>query len=232
MGNIAVDGDLSDWAALPPCPGGSNTQDYQMWNRGNLSASLNYAWDADNLYLLIQETAPDDNPTEATYNTPAGETPWEETPYFYDSIAIFRRFPVGGVGDADAPRQDFWFGLTGLEEPPSTQRMLGRLNEGDPFDLYTSSVHGVLPGDLRYVEASMPMSEVLPGPPEVGTTFYASPLYMDGPWGDDPTQEMIGGGIHPGAQDLADQTFVKLCPEPTALVLLGIGGVFLRRRRV
>ena len=226
-GNIVVDGDLCDWAALTPCPEGPNTQSYQMSVRGNIAASLSYAWDDDNLYVLLQEYAVDDDPCETTYDTVAGVSPWEATPYFYDGIGLFRRF--ASVGDADAPRQDVWIGLTGMEEPVGTQRLSSRVNEGDPFDYLTSSVHGVT-ASMRYVEASVPMDWILPAPPEVCTTFYLCPLYLDGPWVN-PTQEMIGGGLTPGAQDESDRTYVHLCPEPTAFVLLGLGGLLLRRRR-
>jgi hypothetical protein len=112
MGDIAIDGDLTDWGRLYQCPAGPNTQEYQMVDRGNLRIAISYAWDMDNLYVLVQETAPDDDPTEAPY--PDHET-WETKPFFYDSVAIFRRWSAAGeAGDPDAPMQDFWIGLTGV----------------------------------------------------------------------------------------------------------------------
>ena len=216
-GNIVVDGDLSDWAGLYQCPAGTNTQSYQMSVNGNLAASLSYAWDDDNLYISLQEYLVDDDPEEG-----AG---WESTPWLYDGVALFRKFS-DDVGDADAPRQDFWMALTS----DGAQRLSSRVNESSPFDYLASSVHGIS-NNLRYVEASVPMSYVLPDPPAVCTTFYLSPLYLDGPWVGFG-QEMIGGGLTPGHQDASDMTYVHLCiPEPTALVLLGFGGLFLRRRR-
>jgi hypothetical protein len=233
-GNIVVDGNLDDWGALACCPGGPNCQSYEMQVNGDLAASLSYAWDENNLYILLKEYAVDGDPCETTYNTVIGVTPWEAHPFFYDSIGLFRRFstadPPCSVGDADAPRQDVWIGLTGREEPEGTQRLGSRVNEGDALDLLTSSVHWVTQDDFRYVEASVPMSYILPDPPEVCTTFYMSPLYCDGPWST-ITQEMIGGEIHPCVQDPTDATYVHLCPEPTTLILLGLGGLLLRRRR-
>jgi hypothetical protein len=229
MGDIAIDGDLTDWGCLYQCPAGPNTQEYQMVDRGNLRIAISYAWDMDNLYVLVQETAPDDDPTEAPY--PDHET-WETKPFFYDSVAIFRRWSAAGeAGDPDAPMQDFWIGLTGAEVAVGTQRLMTRYIEGDPFQWLDSSAHGIA-GGMRYAEAALPMELVLPYPPEVCTTFYASPLYTDGPW-DHPTQsqEMIGGALHPGQQDDADMTYVHLCiPEPMSIALLGLGFLFLRRR--
>lgn len=215
-GNIVVNGDLNDWAMLPCCPEGPNCQSYQMSVYGNLAASLSYAWDDDNLYILLQEYVVDDDPEEGSG--------WETSPWLYDGVALFRRFG-DDVGDADAPRQDFWMALTS----DGAQRLSSRVNEPDPFDYLTSSAHGISNG-LRYVEASVPMSYVLPDPPEVCTTFYLSPLYCDGPWSG-IGQEMIGGEFTPGNQDPSDRTYVHLCPEPTTLILLGLGGLLLRRRR-
>lgn len=192
---INVDGDPSDWANVL-----SDSVPLDTGGRGDLTVDVTYAWDADNLYILMQE-----GPGDTTQQEAANQTAYAE-PYNYDGVAFW--MDLDSSLDGEQTAQDFnpWFGLTSTER---SDLFAYRANNDSTFIASTPSgitiaTSGSQANNDRVIEASIPWATLAlvvdsgrqPGGDieaaiEPGFSFGSQPLLIDD---DFNAQSYIGGG--------------------------------------
>lgn len=157
---LTIDGQTSDWAV---CGCGAQHQGME----GDAAAAgkdrehdIAYAWDNDNLYVLIQETVVDNYAVEGSY------ADWAEAPYEYDGMGI------------TFPKKTIWLGVSSTG---GTGRILAD-NRGTTgtLDPIGSVTHSMVNGK-RITEVSIPWVEILTSPYTVSKDleFSANPLIVD-----------------------------------------------------
>lgn len=244
MIGISIDGDLSDWndsrhGVLSHSQTGNGSG-------GALNVNIKFAWDADNLYTLVQEASPaDDDPVEGASASAWTSAPDSDAgaPWGTDSVGFYD-------GDRQlGPQVQWWIGLSSDDDIRHQHRLNPEGAGGDT--LIVGQAANNVTGGLRSVEFKMPWSDIRYDSSDalataghslqdvgVGYSFRNDPLLVDGV-GDGSNyngQSYPGGASAPTAVEAGDQSFVNLVvPEPSTIVLIALGivglvGCGLRRR--
>ena len=83
-GQITIDGSVSDWANLRASTLHQGMQGAALAAGKNRQQDLTYAWDANNLYVLVEETVVDNQPIEGPNNVV-----WAASPPQYDGVGLY-----------------------------------------------------------------------------------------------------------------------------------------------
>lgn len=188
---INVDGDPADWTTLA-----SETITLDTGGRGDLVADVRFAWDDDNLYILIAEQTGDTTLQEAGSQAQFAE------PFNFDSVSFFMDLNMSM--DAE-PRRDLnpWFGFSSTGR---TDLFVYRANNDTTF------IAASLPNSLirtsgtlgsRVIEAAIAWEDIdlvvsptrlpdggMAANAAVGLRFGCEPLLVDD---DFNSQSFIGG---------------------------------------
>ena len=223
---ISVDGDTSDWDGLA-----SATLTHQEINDksdvNGINISIRYAWDSDNLYVLVEELTEDETPAEgASPNSWAlgPDAPWgSDSVGFYDAPANWAQAAGPGPGGATGPVTQPWVGFSS----DGQKRHLGRNrpeDQGTTFLIPGQSGFSVNADGTRVVEFYHPWSDLLfdTSVVDVGHTFRFDPLLVDGIDGSSFNgQSFPGGETGPANVAVEDTSFVRLAEGEVGPVQTG-----------
>lgn len=184
-GQITIDGSTNDWANLKV------TTLYQAMQGAALTAGkdrqhdLTFAWDVNNLYVLVEETVVDDQHVEGT------PTEWAAAPYQYDGVGLYN------IKQTDNDDPGFWIGMS--------SDSLARIQS--PGTVASSVV-----GGKRISEAKIPWSALTnyTGSIREGFEFRCDPLITDSDLNNWDSGSFIWSGF-PNADpylSVAHQSFV------------------------
>jgi hypothetical protein len=153
-GQITLDGSASDWANLKVTTLHQGMEGAALAAGKDRQHDLTFAWDVNNLYVLVEETVIDNHPMEGTPTT------WAAAPYQYDGVGLYN------IKTPDNSDSGFWIGLSsdGLARVQS------------PGTAACSVVSG-----KRITEAKIPFSALMnyTGSIKEGFEFRCDPLMTD-----------------------------------------------------
>lgn len=212
---IRVNGDPSDWDFV-------TSDTFSQISLNNISSAdgarahdIRYAWDEENLYVLVVETKRDTTPTEGS-----DTSDWfSEDPAVWDAVGFF---DGARVSDATGPLTQFWVGMASDDDP-------GRLRATKAISGVSTLIEGqqgvsVTKGNLRVSEFALRWSD-LKFPEElskidVGYTFRFDPVIVDGIGGNEnPFKRTFGQSFPGGAEKYEDiqpqdESYIRLGPSP------------------
>ena len=226
---ITIDGSVSDWAALTSTRmhidfAGSTTG-------GKLSADIRFAWDANFLYLLVQET------TNPTTQTASNEAPngilYNSGPYSFDGISFWVDLDNSNDNRSGNGVQDFnpWFGFSSAG---GTDLLIARMNDSAsltaaPLTNAQFKAGGTFASHNRVIECKIKWTDLasnintsrqpsgnLLGAIAKGFSFGCDPLIIDNNYN---KQTYIGGGHYtvPTGADANSRDVMLVGNSPTSV---------------
>jgi hypothetical protein len=192
---LTVDGNASDWSSLS-----STELTLDTGGRGSMQAKVRYAWDSDNLYILIREAG-----TAAAQQEAANQAAYAAAPYSFDTVGFW--FDLDNSNDGEQTAQDVspWFGFSSTGR---SDLFTGRLNNAAaftqaPFISATVRTSGAFAQHNRVIEAALKWSDfalVVDGPRQptggllgsirAGFIFGGEPMLIENDYN---KQSFIGG---------------------------------------
>jgi len=236
--NITIDGDASDWAGI----GASTLNLGFAANSGGdpLIVDIRWAWDATNLYTLVEEVSDDDawggaNAVEWLPSEPNPPAPWNT-----DSVGFYDVGSKGGPGStATGPRTQWWIGLSDSTAADQIRHMSRPLPEvGGDLIVGQAANRDTSGGATRAVEFRMPWADIRHPAASAdaiaghtledvgaGYQFENNPLLVDGvgAGAGHSGQTFPGGQAGPGNIAAADFSIVNLVPEPSSILIFALG---------
>ena len=231
MAIITVDGNLDDWTNLNSGTLNQISENNDTSKDGTREHDIRFAWDADNLYVSVEEKVVDNFFAEGI-----GHTDWFTflKPWGTDSVGFYDAPTIGGapvgpgpIGEngATGPVVQFWVGMASDGDPGRHQARSVPESDMNDFLIVGQNAVSITNEGHRISEFFMPWEDIkFPREyPEKGAddysfvkagyTFRLDPLMVDGVEetpGAFHGQSFPGGKDRPGDVEREDMSFVRL----------------------
>ena len=169
-----IDGDLGDWFDLSSDTLNQETVSNDVSGDGGREHDIRFAWDANNFYVAVEETAVDATPTEGA----DAEHWFALKPWSTDSVGFY---DAPGIFPGPGPVTQYWVGMA--SDGDADRHMARLVPEDASGDFLIFGQQGVsVDGGRRISEFSMSWADIkFPGfIVEAGARFRHDPLMVDG----------------------------------------------------